>query len=305
MMNLQQLRVLLAIRDEGSLNRAAERLGYGVPTVTHHLRTLESHLRVRLVDRSRHGTRLTALGESFAAEVDSVLAGLDRAERIVTAQRDAGAVTVRIGSFPSIGSRLLPAAIAELRARTSVRVEVVEAEPSEVVRMLQAGEVHAGIIYDIPDLPEFTGPDLRLSTLLDEPYRIMVAADGELAKREILDVADMADVDWIVSRNEAEASVRVLKRVCRSLGHELRELMRSDDLSMIHGLVAEGLGCALSTEAAVDTDFAVVLRPAVQDLGQRRVSFVTRTGSVPAAVTWLRESLAAVAAERGTASAGE
>ena len=80
--------------------------------------------------------------------------------------------------------------------------------------------------------------------------------------------------------------------------------MRSDDLSMIHGLVAEGLGCALSTEAAVDTDFAVVLRPAVQDLGQRRVSFVTRTGPVPAAVTWLGESLAAVAAVRGTASAG-
>ncbi|MDN5911032.1 MAG: LysR family transcriptional regulator, partial [Brevibacterium sp.] len=45
-MNLQQFRVLLAIRDEGSLNRAAEVLDHGVPTVTHHLRTLESHLRI-------------------------------------------------------------------------------------------------------------------------------------------------------------------------------------------------------------------------------------------------------------------
>lgn len=65
MMNLQQFRVLQAVREVGSLNRAAEVLGHGVPTVTHHLRTLESHLRVQLVERARIGARLTPLGESF------------------------------------------------------------------------------------------------------------------------------------------------------------------------------------------------------------------------------------------------
>ncbi|MCI4010689.1 LysR family transcriptional regulator [Brevibacterium sp. ZH18] len=303
MMNLQQFRVLLAIRDEGSLNRAAEALGFGVPTVTHHLRTLESHLRVRLVERARSGTRLTPLGESFVEEIAPVLERIDRAEKIVTAQRDAGVVSLRIGSFASLGSRLLPAAIAELQHRTSVRVEVVEAEPSEVVRMLHTGEVHAGIIYDIPDLPEFTGPDLRLRTLLEEPYRVMVARDGELAAHDILDFEDMSMIDWVLSRSESEASVRVLRRIYGALGFELRELMRSDDLYMIHGLVAEGLGCALTTEAAVDTDFDVVLRPAKQDLGQRRVSFVKRSGAVPAAVNWLGTILESVAAGRGAASA--
>lgn len=304
MMNLQQFRVLLAIRDEGSLNRAAEVLDHGVPTVTHHLRTLESHLRIRLVDRSRSGTRLTPLGESFAEEIAPVLARIDRAEQLVTAQRDAGVVTLRIGSFSSIGSRLLPAAIAELRHSRDVRVEVVEAEPSEVIRLLHSGEVHAGLIYDIPELPEFAGPELRLRTLLDEPYRVMVARDGELAAHEVLDFEQMGEIDWVCSHSESEASVRVLRRVYRSLGREVREVMRSDDLYMIHGLVAEGLGCALTTEAAVDTDFDVVVRPAKQDLGQRRVSFVTRSGSNPAAVGWMGEVLSSVAAERGAASAG-
>ncbi|WP_025777394.1 LysR family transcriptional regulator [Brevibacterium sp. VCM10] len=304
MMNLQQFRVLLAIRDEGSLNRAAEVLDHGVPTVTHHLCTLESHLRIRLVDRSRSGTRLTPLGESFAEEIAPVLARIDRAEQLVTAQRDAGVVTLRIGSFSSIGSRLLPAAIAELRHSRDVRVEVVEAEPSEVIRLLHGGEVHAGLIYDIPELPEFAGPELRLRTLLDEPYRVMVARDGELAAHEVLDFEQMGDVDWVCSHSESEASVRVLRRVYRSLGREVREVMRSDDLYMIHGLVAEGLGCALTTEAAVDTDFDVVVRPAKQDLGQRRVSFVTRSGPNPAAVGWMGEVLSSVAAERGAASAG-
>ena len=53
------------------------------------------------------------------------------------------------------------------------------------------------------------------------------------------------------------------------------------------------------TVAAVDTDYEVVLRPAVQDLGERHVSFVTRQGAVPPAATWLGEILRGIVAERG------
>ena len=244
MMNLQQFRVLLAVREHGSLTRAADALLYGVPTVTHHLRALEAHLRVRLVDRGRGGTRLTPLGESFAEEIEQVLARIDRAEQTVVDQRDAGVVTLRVGTFASIGSRLLPAAIAALQQRTSVRVEVVEAEPTEVVRLLRNREVHAGVIYDVSDDPAFIAPDLVLEPLLAEPYRVMVARDSRWAQEEVLDFAELSEVAWVCSRSDDEASGRVLRRVCHSLGLPVRELMRTDDLYMIHGLVAEGLGVA-------------------------------------------------------------
>ena len=300
-MTLQQFRVLLAVRDAGSLTRAADALHYGVPTVTHHLRGLESHLRVRLVEPSRSGTRLTPLGASFAEEIAAVLARIDRAEQTVADQRDAGVVTLRVGTFASIGSRLLPAAIAQLQQRTSVRVEVIEAEPTDVVRMIRSGEVHAGLIYDVSDEPVFVAPDLALETLIAEPYRVMVARDSAWAGQERVDFAELSEVAWVCSRSDGEASDRVLRRVCHSLGYSVRELMRTDDLYMIHGLVAEGLGCALSTAAAVDTDYDVVLRPAVQDLGERHVSFATRQGSVPPAATWLGEILRGIVAERGLA----
>src|SRR5699024_11464713 len=114
-------------------------------------------------------TRLTLLGESFCDEIAPVLEAIDRAEALVTAQRDAGVASLRIGSCSSFGSSLLPAAIAELQQRRYVRVEVVEAEPTEVVAMLHTGEIHAGLLYDIPELPVFAGPELRLRTLLEAP----------------------------------------------------------------------------------------------------------------------------------------
>lgn len=290
-MNRQQFRVLLAVREHGSLTGAAKALQYGVPTVTHHLRNLESHLGARLVDRGRRGTSLTPLGESFAADIEQVVARIDRAEQVVADQRDAGVVTLRVGTFASMGSRLLPAAIAALQKRTSVRVEVVEGEPTEVVRMLRSGEVHAGLIYDVSVEPAFDAPDLVLQRLLTEPYGVMVARDSEWAARESIGFAELREVPWVFSRSNDEASDRVLRRVGQSLGYTVRELMRTDDLYMIHGLVAEGLGFALSTNAAIDPDFDVVLRPAVQDLGERHVSYVTRRCAAPPAAGWLAEIL--------------
>ncbi|WP_427869256.1 LysR family transcriptional regulator [Leucobacter luti] len=305
MLTLQQFRVLIAIRDRGSLTAAAEALHYGVPTVTHHLSGLEAHLGARLVERDRRGARLTPLGESFAADIEVVLAGIQRAERAVADQRDAGVVSLRVGAFSSIGSRLLPRAIAQLQDRSSVRVEIVEAEPTEVIRLLRAGEVHAGLIYDVSDELTLAWPDVERETLLSEQYRVMVSQRSALAGQDRLDFAELGEVAWVCSRDPDEATDRVLRRVYHSLGLPVRELMRTDDLMMIHGLVAEGLGCALTTLAAVDADFDVVLRPAVQDLGERRVSYVTRRGVAPPAARWLGEALRDIAALRtGTVQAG-
>ena len=295
MLNLQQFRALLAIRDSGSMNRAARTLDCGVPTIDYHLRGLERHLRVRLVERDRAGARLTPLGESFAVEAEAALTRIERAERMIADQRDAGVSTLRIGTFASLGSRLLPWAISRLQQRTSVRVEVVEAEPTEIVRLLRGDEVHAGLIYDISEVPAFAAPDLVLDTLLTEPYGVMVARRGEWAERETLDFSELAGMPWVCSRNVDEASDRVLRRVCASLGYEPRELMRTDDLYMIHGLVEQGLGLALATPGAVDNDFEVVFRPAKQRLGERRVSYAVHEGDAPAAAVWLGEMLRSVA----------
>lgn len=291
MINLQQLRVLLAVKEHGSLTRAADALHYGVPTVTHHLRMLEAHLQAELTSSGHGGTRLTPVGVSFAVAAEQVIARIDQAERAVADQRGAGVVTLRVGTFASIGSRLLPSAIAELQKRSSVRVEVVEAEPTDVVRMLRDDEVHAGLIYDVADLPIFDSPDLVLDRLLAEPFQVLVSTHSSWAEQEVLDFNDLTEVPWVFSRSDNEASDRVLRRVYRALGHEARQLMRTDDLYMIHGLVEQGLGLALSTEAAVDTDFDVVLKPARQELGERHVSFVRRRHNPPPAVTWLRALL--------------
>jgi DNA-binding transcriptional LysR family regulator len=290
-LSLQQFRVLIAIRDAGSLTKAAENLGYGAPTVTHHLNLLEAHFGAVLVERGSRGVTFTPLGEATVREAETIMARVDDLERIIAEHRDAGLVTLRVGTFASLGSKLLPPAIRELQATSSVRIEVVEAEPLELVDLLRRGELDAALLYDLADDPSILATDLELLQLLREPYRVLVANEGPQAREKKLDFSQLAAASWVRTRHEDEATERVLLRACLSAGFLPKEFIRSDDLSMIHGLVSEGLCLAIMTESAANTSLGVTLKPTVQNLGERSVYFATRTGQLPAAVLQLRSLL--------------
>ncbi|MDF9809671.1 DNA-binding transcriptional LysR family regulator [Aurantimicrobium minutum] len=291
MLSLQQFRILLAIRDAGSLTKAAENLGYGAPTVTHHLNLLEAHFGAVLVERGSRGVSFTPLGEVTVREAETIMARVDDLERIIAEHRDAGLVTLRVGTFASLGSKLLPPAIRELQSTSSVRIEVIEAEPLELVDLLRRGELDAALLYDLADDPSILEADLELLQLLREPYNVLVASEGPLAQAKKLDFAQLASASWVRTRQEDEATERVLLRACRSAGFLPKEFIRSDDLSMIHGLVSEGLCLAIMTESAANSALGVELKPTVQNLGERSVYFATRTGHLPAAVIQLRTLL--------------
>ncbi|AXE54022.1 LysR family transcriptional regulator [Aurantimicrobium sp. MWH-Uga1] len=291
MLSLQQFRVLIAIRDAGSLTKAAENLGYGTPTVTHHLNLLEAHFGAVLVERGNRGVTLTPLGEATVREAETIMARVDDLERIIAEHRDAGLVTLRLGTFASLGSKLLPPAIHELQATTNVRIEVVEAEPLELVELLRRSELDAALLYDLADDPSIIEKDLELVQLLREPYRVLVARESPLAQEKKLDFVQLASTSWVRTRHVDEATERVLLRACRNAGFLPKEFIRTDDLSMIHGLVSEGLCLAIMTESAANTSLGVSLKATVQNLGERSVYFATRTGQLPAAVTKLRSLL--------------
>jgi DNA-binding transcriptional LysR family regulator len=290
-LSLQQFRVLIAIRDAGSLTKAAENLGYGAPTVTHHLNLLEAHFGAVLVERGSRGVTFTPLGEATVREAETIMTRVDDLERIIAEHRDAGLVTLRVGTFASLGSKLLPPAIRELQATSNVRIEVVEAEPLELVELLRRGELDAALLYDLADDPSIIAVDLKLVQLLQEPFKVLVASEGPLAHEKKLEFAQLASASWVRTRHENEATERVLLRACRGAGYLPKEFIRSDDLSMIHGLVSEGLCLAIMTESAANSALGVMLKPTVQDLGERSVYFATRIGQLPAAVTQLRSLL--------------
>ncbi|WP_282826764.1 LysR family transcriptional regulator [Gulosibacter sediminis] len=294
MLDLRQLSVLDAIARTGSLAAAARDLHYGQPTISHHLRALERHLDSELVVSSATGTALTAAGELMLEHARAVLTRLRVAERDVAELGQSGGPVLRMGTFESAGARLLPQVLAKLGTGRTVQVELVEGEPLGLQEQLLDGSLHCALLYDLDGDTSVTDAALRQRTLEREPFRIMLGADHPLATQEVIDLADLAEADWIRSRSVLEASERALLTAAGAAGFVPNTLLQSEDYSLVHGFVAAGVGVGLIVESAVDTRYRVVARPTVQDLGMRRVRFVATATPEPgraAALARLEELL--------------
>jgi DNA-binding transcriptional LysR family regulator len=140
--DLRQLRAFVAVAEELSFTRAAERLFVGQQAVSKTVRQLERELGVELVERTTHDVRLTAAG---AALLETGRPALAAAEAAFAAAREAGhglTGTIRIGVSPAVSPLDRQEAVEALRRDApDVSVSVLEVRPRDVRRALRAREL--------------------------------------------------------------------------------------------------------------------------------------------------------------------
>jgi DNA-binding transcriptional LysR family regulator len=151
-MEMRQLAYFVAVADELSFGRAAERLHIVQPAVSQQVRRLERELGVPLFDRSSH-VRLTAAGERLLPEARAVLAAADRV-RQVAADVAAGADGIlRVGTSQGLGERL-DRTLEELRKTApGLQVRLVSAPAAERVARVRAGELDAAYVRAVTSAP--------------------------------------------------------------------------------------------------------------------------------------------------------
>src|SRR5881409_938438 len=109
-LDLRHLVALKAIADEGSFGRAAERLGYTQSAVSQQIAGLERVVGLRLIDRPG-GPRpisLTEAGRLLLRHAEAIEARLLAAKADMEALRAGEAGRLRVGTFQSVGARVLP-----------------------------------------------------------------------------------------------------------------------------------------------------------------------------------------------------
>ena len=134
-MELRHLRYFVAVAEELSFTRAAERLHLAQPSLTRQIRDLEEEIGVRLVDRSGKRICLTEEGKSFLADTKRLLA--DCAENVEAVQRMSRGKTeqLNIGYVANIYHDLLPAALGAFRkACPNTALNLFDMTPAEQTR---------------------------------------------------------------------------------------------------------------------------------------------------------------------------
>lgn len=114
-MNWNDLKVFLAVADNGSLAGAATTLNHNHSTIFRRLNTLEDDLNVRLFDRLPTGYVLTPVGERMLELAREAQQAIESVERELAGQDLMPSGTVRLTTAPNIARTIVPIALLALR----------------------------------------------------------------------------------------------------------------------------------------------------------------------------------------------
>ncbi|MBH5335327.1 LysR family transcriptional regulator [Streptomyces pactum] len=257
MIEARHLRVLRAVAATGSFSAAARDLGCTQPAVSQQMKALEQSVGTPLLIRTGREMRLTEAGQTLVRHAAGILAGLTAAEEEVAAIAGLRAGRVRLASFPSGSSTLVPTALAELRAaHPGTRVSLVEAEPPRSAELLRAGDCEIALAFRYPDVPgpdpagEGEWDDLVVRPLLADRLVGLVPDGHPLAGAEAVGIAELAGEPWIAGCPRCRGH---LVRVCESAGFTPRIDFATDDYPAVISLVGAGLGVAVLPELALES----------------------------------------------------
>ncbi len=242
--------MLRAVAATGSFSAAARELGCTQPAVSQQMKALEGSAGTPLLIRTGREMRLTQAGEALVRHAASILAGLTAAEEEVAAIAGLRAGRVRLVSFPSGSSTLVPTALAALRAaHPGTRVSLVEAEPPRSVEMLREGDCDVALAF------RYAGgaaewDDLVVRPLLTDRLVGLVPEGHRLAGAGSVAIGELADEPWIAGCPRCR---RQLVDVCEGAGFTPRIDFATDDYPAVVGLVGAGLGVAVLPELAVES----------------------------------------------------
>ncbi|GAB3500094.1 LysR family transcriptional regulator [Amycolatopsis cihanbeyliensis] len=241
------VRCFLAIAEEGSLTRAAQRLFVSQPALTKQVRRLETRLGVRLFTRSREGMSLTAAGRALAERAPALLATCDRTLRETKSAASRAARVLRIGFLASAANEATQDIITAFgRLRPGWRVEMRQATWSDPSAGLADGEVDAALLR----LP-FPGQDaLRVEVLLTEPRWVALPAGHPLAARAEVPFHELRDEPFVAAPAETGAWRDYWLATAERAGHPPRIGATTDQPDDWLQAIANGYGVALAPESA-------------------------------------------------------
>lgn len=257
-MELRQLAHFIAVAEDQSFTRAAERLYIGQSGLSASIKSLENELKTSLFNRTTRRVELTHTGSVLLHEArKTIAAAAAAAEAIANANNFPGG-SLNIGTIPAFGGVDFANVLRGFEvAYPNMTVSILTiGDPELLMEHVLRGKLHLSFVTSPPILK--SGVESKMVMVSNEI--VICAPDHPLADRAEVTFKELAGQDFVeytvgtalrVMNDNAFAALTINRRILCTINHVYEA----------HRLVAAGIGMALIPEALVLPDFDVrVLR---------------------------------------------
>ncbi len=236
-MNIFQLEVLAAVTQHGTFSEAAIALEVSQSAVSRAIAALETELGIPLLTRGRFGAKLTPVGERIIRHSEKMLELKEHIDYEANLEKGLYRSRLRISSFRSAATHLLPANIARFRKQFPyVEITLSELDPAGVENSLREGNTDIGLI-PLPRSEEF-----RTVEIARDEYVVLLPKIDPPPPKD-LTWEDLSGYSFILF-NYAECTSAVRDHWDRwKQPFEVAYVIKED--STIVSMVAQGLGAAI------------------------------------------------------------
>ncbi|KIL39321.1 LysR family transcriptional regulator [Gordoniibacillus kamchatkensis] len=268
-MESADLRVFQAVAREGSITKAASRLGYVQSNVTARIRQLESELGTELFFRHNRGMTLSPSGKTLLAYADKIVGLMDEAVKALTSTDDP-AGRLLIGSTQSAAAVRMPKLLAAYYNRyPNVQLSLTAGHSDFLTEKVLQYELDGAFIGNKSNHPELQ------SVPAFEEELVIVSAPPVTSLEEAVTKPILVFSSGCTYRD-------VLKRWLPTVGWTQSVVMEFGTLEAIIGGVAAGLGISLLPRSVVgkhEADGAIRVHAVPDTIRHMPTTFITRKDS--------------------------
>ncbi len=153
-MDTARYRAFVEAVDKGSLSQAAKTLNYTPSGVSQLISALERDLGFPLLERTKHGVRLTKTGETLLPVVRAVVQEEERLKEMSSEINGLTIGSVTIGSYPSVATHWLPKVIKTFHEHyPKIEIRVMEGIHQEIDDWLSTYQVDLAFMSQAPNSP--------------------------------------------------------------------------------------------------------------------------------------------------------
>ena len=280
MLDVRRLRLLRELAHRGTIIAVAQALAFTPSAVSQQLSALEREAGLPLLERSGRRVVLTPAGRNLVGHAEAVLEELERAAAELAGAREGLSGPLRIGTFPSAGRTMIPAALTALaRQHPGLEPMVAEIDPAGVADALRAGELEVALIHEYDFVAGRPEPGLYTEPLCTEAMYLASAGPlplVPLAGAGAPEIGRCRDAPWITATSGTMCHQMTI-HACRAAGFTPHTRHQVDDFTTTLALVAAGQGVALVPQLGLaDPPPGVLL---TQVPLQRRTNIAYRSGA--------------------------
>lgn len=271
-LEMQQVRYFVALAQDLSVSRAAERCGINEAALARSIEQLEHELGGALVHQEGGNIKLSELGRTMLPYLQAVdenyRAARDRARRL----SGLAPATLTIGAMCTIRPQLISDLLIRFRAQhPDIKEQIVDGGAPQLMELLKAGELEVAILGVPGDLPEWLHP----LPLFEERFVVALAPNHRLATQATVKACELNGEPY-VSRSACEVFVPVRNELHR---REIfpEKVFSSPRDDWVQAMIQAGMGFGFFPEFSV-TSPDIVVRPLEEPKFYRTLYLATVRG---------------------------